>query len=244
MSSKIVEIRPNPNFVRPITGSFMISKEFKDKDGKVILSLIGRESLTIPAEGMLLQPDEFPLHKAIIKAAKEIPEFASMLGYCDNPSELGVNQRFYLHDQAQADKSEYEAITEQHAIVNEILNMDDRVINFAKLFGITSKDKTACKNKLVLLASKDAEMRRKIGEYYNNPDRLLLEVIHASLEKGNPSEKKGLYAVDGYYFYMGNSIGYGLQKVVDWAKEEKDIYSHLKEDIYGKDSGKGAKAKA
>jgi hypothetical protein len=246
MSSKIVEIRPNPNFSSVITGSLMLTAEYKNKKGEVILNLVGRNALVIPPEGLLLQPDEFPLHADIIKAANESPLFQQSLGYAKDVNSLGPNQRFYMHDQEQADTQEYDTNLQQHAIVEQILNMDNRVVNFAKIFGITTKDPKSCKNKLVKFANGSTEMRTKIADYFQNPDRLVLEVIYASLENGNANDKKGLYSDNGYYFYMGNSIGYGIEKVIEWIKEEQDIYTHLREEVYGateKVSGKAAKAK-
>lgn len=241
--SKLVEIRPNPNFHGNITGDWTISGEFRDEKGNIILSCIGNNSLKIDAQGLLLDPIQFPLHKDIIKASKESPKFSALLSYTDDISRLSANQRFYLHDQEKADNDEHNIILEQHAVVNQILNMDDRVVNFAKLFGITSKDEKVCKNKLIVFA-KDKEMRRKIAEHFENPDRMILEVIYASLERGNAFEKKGLYSENGYYYYMGNSIGYGIQKVVEWIKDEKDIYAHLRSETYGKESGKSTKKSA
>lgn len=241
MSNKIVEIRPNPNFSKTATGSYMLTGEFRNSKGEVILNLVGRDrALVIPPQGMMLLPNDFPLHADIIKAAKESEDFKNILGYTDNLETLNQNQRFYLHDQEKADNDEHNTILEQHAVVNQILNMDDRVVNFAKLFGITSKDEKVCKNKLIVFA-KDKEMRKKIAEHFENPDRMILEVIYASLEKGNANEKKGLYSENGYYFYMGNSIGYGIQKVVEWIKDEKDIYAHLRSETHGKESGKSTK---
>jgi hypothetical protein len=229
--SKIVEIRPNPNFSGNIVGSLKISGDFKDTKGKVILSTLGRESLKIDGNGMLLQPDLYPLHADIIKAATESPTFSAMLSYPKEGQTLSANQRFYLHDQELHEQKEHDVLVESHRLSDEILNMDDaRVVNFAKIFGIYGSAKK-CKNELVKFSS-DKVKAKEIADYFNNPDRLILEVIHASLEKGNASEKKGLYAENGYYSYMGNAIGYGIDKVVLWCKEEKDIYIHLKGNVY------------
>jgi len=229
--SKIVEIRPNPNFSGNIVGNMTISGEFTDAKGKVILSCLGRESLKIDGNGMLLQPEEYELHAAIIKASQESPKFKAMLSYPEDGSTLSANQRFYLHDQELHDNNEHDVLLESHRLTGEIMSMDDaRVVNFAKIFGINGSAKK-CKNALVKF-SQDKEMATRIADYFNNPDRLILEVIHASLAKGNASEKKGLYVENGYYSYMGNSIGYGIEKAVEWCKAEKDIYIHLKNDVY------------
>ena len=229
--SKIVEIRPNPNFSGNITGNLTLSGEFTDSKNKVILSCIGRDSLKIDGNGMILQPEKYPLHADIIRAANESPKFKAMISYPENGTTLSANQRFYLHDQEVHENNEHEVLLESHRLTSEIMSMDDtRVVNFAKIFGINGSAKK-CKNELVKF-SQDKETATKIADYFNNPDRLILEVIHASLEKGDASTKKGLYVENGYYSYMGNSIGFGIEEVIRWLKAENDIYIHLKNDVY------------
>jgi len=77
----------------------------------------------------------------------------------------------------------------------------------------------------------------KLTEYFTSPTKLLIDIYYANIEKGDASEKNGLYINEkGTYMWNSIMVGRSFDEVILWMKnpDNKDEYQQMK-DVFDED---------
>ncbi len=226
-----------------ISGDLTVRGVMKNKAGKLIFPedfvVVNGEkkpkgrTMTFPGQGFMLDlsdPEQKGIYTAIMEDKGCSPKFLPK-----PDGSRGSSQRFQvksLVDDAKKYLESRDRKVELDGFIAKISKDEKELRRFALIFGL-SGDKDVIKANLYKMADDDKK-RGELAKMAGHIDRVMIELIHASLAAGSKNEKKGLWQ-DGkkMFYWYETPLAINMEGVMAYFKDKdnEDLYKALKDSL-------------